>query len=389
MRLKSYFVYTMEEALQMAKVELGEDAMLVDSKPLQTHSGNRARIEVVFSAPAAPPPPPKVQPLPSPLASNANDGLRRFRGELTNLLDALSRNPDGKRLEPLTPARPQLDALRARLLLSEVPVLAVDEILHVCRPTLEGLALRNAIDPAEAGTSVLPLLAAEWPHPVKPESDAARILAFVGPAGSGKTAAIAKLAFRLGVSQSRPVSVLSIDNLRIGASDQLAHICSLLGVPFQSLDYGAALNPAVAANAHRGLVLIDTPGYGSSNTDVMEETAGHLARIDSLECHLVLPATQRYAELRRQYRRFSPFAPSRLLFTRLDETEFFGPAWALARESRVPIDWVSTGPGIPEDIEEADACRFAAAVLGDAPYEIAPQRTMLLASAAGAGASRF
>jgi flagellar biosynthesis protein FlhF len=91
----------------------------------------------------------------------------------------------------------------------------------------------------------------------------------------------------------------------------------------------------------------------------------------------------RYTEMQRRQRQFSAFTPSRLLFTRLDETEFFGPAWALSRESRMQVDWVSTGPGIPEDIEEADAYKFAAAVLGIA------QQTTALASAARAGAPRI
>ena len=383
MRLKSYFVHTMEEALQVAKVELGDDAMLVDSKRLETPPGGRSRLEVIFAAPVAPPPPPKVAPLPPPATAGSIAELQRFRGELTSLLDALNRKPDSTRLDLMTPARPQLDALRARLVLSETPSPIVDEVLQRCRPVLEVLVLRGGPALEDCEKSVQPLLAAEWPHAKATGKTPARVLTFVGPTGAGKTSAIAKLAFRLGVSQARPVSVLSIDNLRIGASDQLAHLCSLLGVPFQSLDYSGGIGAALAASAHGGLVLVDTPGYGASQGDVMEETAWQLARVEAVECHLVLPATMRYTEMQRRQRQFSAFTPSRLLFTRLDETEFFGPAWALSRETRMPVDWVSTGPGIPEDIEEADASKFAAAVLGIA------QQTTALASAARAGAPRI
>ena len=382
----------MAEALQVAKVELGDDAMLVDSKRLETPPGGRARLEVIFASTVTPSPPPKVIALPVSPAAGSIAGLRRFRGELTNLLDALDRKPDTTRLDPLTPARSQLDALRTRLLLSEVPSSVTDELLQSWRPILEGQVLRGVRDNAEAEASIFPLLAAEWPPKVTNHTRPAGILAFVGPTGAGKTSAIAKLAFRLGVSQGRPVSVLSIDNLRIGASDQLAHLCSLLGVPFQSLEYGGGLRSAVAANAHRGLVLIDTPGYGPSQADVMEETAEHLSRVEGIECHLVLPATLRYSDLLRRHRQYAGFSPSRLLFTRLDETQYFGPAWTIARECRVPIDWVSTGPGIPEDLEEADVSRFAAAVLGLAAYSgqpLSPNETPALASAAKAGASRI
>lgn len=392
MRLKSYFVHTMEEALQAAKIELGEDAMLVDSKRLEAPEGGRARLEVIFAAAVAPPPPPKVPALPQPTGRQPGNGLQRFRGELTTLLDALNRNPDASRLELLSPARPQMDALRARLLMAEVPASFGDEILARCRPVLEGHVLRGGVSVESAEEAVLPLLAAEWPHAIGAESKTPKVMAFIGPTGAGKTSAIAKLAFRLGVSQAQPVQVLSIDNLRIGASDQLAHICSLIGVPFQSLDFSGALPQAIAGNGGRGVVLIDTPGYGLTDTDIMEETAEHLRRIDSLQCHLVLPATMRYREMLRRQQHFQVFGPTRLLFTRLDETEYFGPAWAFARASRIPVDWVSTGPGIPEDIEPADASRIAAAVLGRATFvanwqEETPATN--LASAAIAGASRI
>lgn len=392
MRLKSYFVHTMEEALQAAKLELGEDAMLVDSKRLDAPEGGRPRLEVIFAAAATPPPPPKVPAVLPPPRRDSVVSLQRFRGELSTLLDALNRNPDATRLAPLSPARQQLDSLRARLLDCEVPPSMIDEVLTRCRSVLEGLVLRGFADDGSTDQHILPLLAAEWPHAASGEGQAARVLAFVGPTGAGKTSAIAKLAFRLGVAQAKAVQVFSIDNLRIGASDQLAHICSLLGVPFQSLDFSGALPQALAGTVNRGIVLIDTPGYAAGDIDVMEETAGYLSQVGMSHCHLVLPATLRFSEMRRRERHFSCFAPSRLLFTRLDETEYFGPAWAFARQTRLAVDWVSTGPGIPEDIEEADASCMAAALLGNNPYAAAANAAQLspnLASAATAGASRI
>jgi flagellar biosynthesis protein FlhF len=392
MRLKSYFVHTMEEALQAAKAELGEDAMLVSSKSLEAPPGGRARLEVIFATSALPMPPPKVAPPPPADRRGAIVGLQQFRGELTTLLDVLNRKPDATRLEPLTPARPQLEAIRARLLHAEVPATAVDEILHRCTPILEGLLLRANNSMEDAEQSILPILAAEWKHNQQPEAAAPRVLAFIGATGAGKTSAIAKLAFRLGVSRSQPLSVLSIDNLRIGASDQLAHICSLLGVPFQSLDFSGLLGTAVSANPNRGVILVDTPGYGPSDLDVMQETAFHLGKIPDMQCHLVLPATQRYSEMSKRWNHFAGFRPSRLLFTRLDETEFVGPAWAFARSTAVPVDWVSTGPGIPEDIAEADPAKFAAAMLGQFPFSangVNPQPASHIASAASVGSARI
>ncbi|HEU0122555.1 MAG TPA: hypothetical protein VFQ91_18630 [Bryobacteraceae bacterium] len=390
MRLKSYFVHTMEEALLAAKHDLGDDAMLVDSKRLETPPGGKTRLEVIFAASATPPPPPAV-PTPAFDLRGRRHGIDQFRSELTNLLDVLSRKPGTVRLETVSPARLQLDALRARLLQAEVPAPTVDEMIQLCRPVLEGRILRGDSSEQAANSAVLPLLAAEWPHVLEPEEARPRVQVLVGPTGAGKTSAIAKLAFRMGVSKGRPISVISIDNLRIGASDQLAHLCSLLGVPFQSLDYSGSLATVLANGMQRGIVLIDTPGYGPNHIDLIEETAQNLARVESLACHLVLPASLRYTEMLKRRTQFAPFQPTRVLFTRIDETEAFGPAWTLARQSGLPAEWVSTGPGIPDDVEEADALRFAAAIAAATPYtapHAAPTLTPSLANAAAAGVAR-
>lgn len=389
MRLKSYYVRTMEEALHAAKVELGDEAMLVDSKTIAGRAGSRASLEVIFASPVTPPPPPKVSaPAVPTVAPGSVAGLRRFRSELTTLLDALNRTPDATRLDPLSPARAQLDALRARLLEAELPVSLLDDTLRLCRPVLEGLALRGVADGEEMDQCLLPLLAADGPHP--PEACAEggrRVLVLTGPRGAGKTTAIAKLAFQWGLSEGRALSVISIDNLRVGGPDQLGRICSLLGVPFEALDDSAALRGALASRPPGAMILIDTPGYGSGDAEVMRETGAHLDCLEFLECHLVLPATMRYSEMKRQFREFAVFTPTRLLYTRWEETAFFGPAWAFARETRLPVEWLTKGPGIAEGLERADATRFAAGLLGRGADPV-PFREKARAARAAAGTGR-
>ncbi len=387
MRLKSYFVQTIEEALRAAKMELGEDAMLVDTKQLQSTPGTRVRMEVIFASSMAPPPPPPAPPA-APLSIH---GFEQFRGELAGLLDALGRNPDTGRLGAMSAASSHLDWIRGRLLLAEVPAGIVDTIVGICRPILESLTLRGDPSCVDIERSVVPLLAAEWIHALPAADRSPRTIAVVGPAGGGKSSMIAKLAFRMGVARGEPVCVYSIDNLRVGASDQLAHLCSLLGVPFRSLDHSGALGTALTGHARRAHILIDTPGYGPRDADVLEETARDLAKLEGAECHLVLPASLRYGELERRRQRHAAFPTTHLLFTRLDETEYFGPAWAFARSCGLPVEWVSTGPSVPEDVEEADATQVASAMFGraDCAPSMAPLQTVShFASAATAGSSR-
>ena len=62
------------------------------------------------------------------------------------------------------------------------------------------------------------------------EAHEPRVTALVGPPGAGKTATIAKLAVLYGLPARRPAMILSIDNLRVGASEQLRWYASILGI---------------------------------------------------------------------------------------------------------------------------------------------------------------
>ena len=53
MRLKSYFAATVEAAMHQARVELGDDAMLLDSRPAPQQARHLGAYEVVFSLPEA------------------------------------------------------------------------------------------------------------------------------------------------------------------------------------------------------------------------------------------------------------------------------------------------------------------------------------------------
>ncbi len=363
MRLKSYFANTMEEAMLAAKNELGDEAMLVDSKRLAAGRGERVRFEVIFAAPAVIPPPVVKKAQGTAKASaGARDGWMECRGEWMALLQALREEPGEALLAGMSPAQEEMDAVFGHLLQSEVPPAAADEMAKRCRPLLEALVLESEDRRAELEKVLVPLFAAEMPHALETDENAGRAIALVGPNGAGKTSMTAKLAFRFGIEEGRPVRVVSMDNLRIGASEQLAQLCSLMGIPFQAAETGTSTVLGLTGRA-REVVLVDTPGFAAGDEDLMEELAVQLRRAGGVQCQLVLPATMRYSAMERAVERHGRFTPSRLLFTRIDETDVFGPAWGLSRNRQMPVEWVSTGPRIPEDMAAAEATRFASAML--------------------------
>jgi flagellar biosynthesis protein FlhF len=57
--------------------------------------------------------------------------------------------------------------------------------------------------------------------------------------------------------------------------------------------------------------------------------------------------------------RYTTFAPAKLLFTRLDETDSYGAILNEPVRTGLPVSFLGTGPGIPEDFELATKDRIA------------------------------
>ena len=91
-----------------------------------------------------------------------------------------------------------------------------------------------------------------------------------------------------------------------------------------------------------------------------------LAGRADIETQLVLAATTRTEDLLATMRWWEVFAPSKLIFTRLDETRRPGGCLAAAMLTGKAVSFLSTGPRIPEDLEPASTAGLMRLLLGSA-----------------------
>jgi flagellar biosynthesis protein FlhF len=352
MRIKSYYSHSMEDALAAARQELGDEAMLLDSRRAPTATRHLGEYEVVFAtdlpedAPGGPPEQPSAS------GGRLAAGLADLKKEIEDMRRALTRtgHPAGQ----WPGATPNMSDAYAALTAAEIgPELARDIVQ--CAAMRAGAFQESLTVELESRFSVEATLGR---GPAKP-----RIAAMVGPPGAGKTLTLVKLAVNYGLAARRPAVLLSMDTYRVAAAEQLRCYASILGVGFQVLETVGALAQAIAENQGKELIFIDTPGLNAADVEHCPDLVRFLSTRDDIDTQLVLSCSTKPADLSRMVDGFAKFQPRKLLFTRLDESSSFGPILNEAVRTGKPLSFFTGGQRVPEDLETASRRRLVELIL--------------------------
>jgi hypothetical protein len=183
--------------------------------------------------------------------------------------------------------------------------------------------------------------------PVAPTPAAGgRSLAFVGPAGSGKTLCTARLAIAYASGSDLPVICVAINPGDGGA--ELRALVEPHGVGVTVARSAAQARAHVAGALGDALVVVDTPS-GVSDED--------LRTLGLSELHLTLPSTYSAAAASELAERLPA---THVTLTHLDETMRIGGLVDFLVENGTPLSYVSRGE---EGLAPADADEIAALVL--------------------------
>ena len=186
---------------------------------------------------------------------------------------------------------------------------------------------------------------------------------FVGPTGVGKTTGIAKLAARWVMRHGmRHIALVSLDDQRFGAEEQLRVLGRLLGVECYTLTDPSQLPQLLSRLPDCRMVLIDTAGVAPRDPSLEARAAQFndiVAQIGA-QTWLTLSAGSQSAVLEESVQRFAAFKPSAVLLTKLDEAASLGGALSALISTGLPVSYVAEGPRIPEDLAPARAHQLVA-----------------------------
>ena len=186
-----------------------------------------------------------------------------------------------------------------------------------------------------------------------------RRLMVVGPTGVGKTTTIAKLAGELVLKRHKRVALVTIDTYRVGAQDQIKAYADLLDVPVEVATTPAQFATALKRFADRDVVLVDTAGRSPADaTRVLELKSFCRAATDAglpVAVMLAVAANSGRAEFAAVVERFSILPIEHAVITKLDECAAAGRLYGCLRRHRLPLNYLTTGQEVPDDITPATA----------------------------------
>jgi flagellar biosynthesis protein FlhF len=191
-----------------------------------------------------------------------------------------------------------------------------------------------------------------------------RVILLVGPTGVGKTTTVAKIAasYSLGAVKKlgpRRVHVISIDNYRIGAKEQIEKYCGLMKVPFSYVEETADFRELMDTYRDVDIIVIDTIGKSPRDYEKIAEMRKLLDSAGKIsDIHLAMSATTKASDMREIMQQYETFGYMSVIVTKLDETAHVGNIISVMDERKKSLAYVTTGQRVPNDFERASTVRF-------------------------------
>lgn len=232
----------------------------------------------------------------------------------------------------------------------------------------EGHDDADVIDPEKARLFLRRVIADYIPvaSPIQLEPGKTQVAVLVGPTGVGKTTTLAKLAAYAQLHLKQKVALVTLDTYRLAAVDQLQEYARILQVPLHVALTVEDLRSAMRFYQDRSLVLVDTPGHSPKDETMLAQLRTFLDELPNCETHLVLSATTKPRDLAEIAQRYEALKPTRMIFTKLDETSTYGPLLGTLVRVKRPLSYLATGQEVPEALEMATSRRVADLILPNA-----------------------
>ncbi|GEM_PF-1572744 len=196
-------------------------------------------------------------------------------------------------------------------------------------------------------------------EPIKMVDSGPTVIMLIGPTGSGKSSAAARLAFKYSLEENIAVSLVSTDTFRADSKEQLASLANVIGCSFASASSPEELT-VLMKTFKDGLVIIDTSGV--STMQDMDELSTLIAASNPHEVHLVVPADISAADLHNLAQNCPIISVDKLLITKSDQSRNRGGVIGAAAQLGLRFSFESSSRELPGQFGIFDPSAFVSAI---------------------------
>src|SRR5271157_1237209 len=343
MRIKKFVGRSFKEALETVKRELGSDAIILSSKSVKTGPFGMLSKEAVEVT----------------VALDENDNA------LSNPPEATATSEMGDLLKEIKGLREEVCYLKETLR-PIVPSLRIGKDKKGLFNLLvkQGVDMQFAIILLERSKETLDSLKNSIKGDIKiqgllPAEESGLI--FLGPPGVGKTTTVCKVA-HLFASKRKPVNLISLDADRIGSVANMKELSQQLRCPLKVVRRISDLPKILYKEMKRGPLLIDTPGAEFHN--ILEDIKDIFPSGFPVKKCFLIDSSMSVPSAIKAWQKCNIDMIDSIGFTKLDMATHYGGLYNISMLTSRPLSFITTGPGVPDDIRVPTLDFLAGLIIG-------------------------
>ena len=220
-----------------------------------------------------------------------------------------------------------------------------------------------------------------------------RIHGFAGPAGGGKTTAMARLTAIYAHQFRQKVGWITFDAKRVASVAHLQVYGKIIGVPVEPVTTVKEFKESLKRFEKMDHILIDTPGMGIRDARMIAEMSQILKHAQACKVYLVASASTKNEDLIQIVKAYQSLPVTSLIVTKLDESQTYGNVFNLLMHSKLPVSYFASGQAIPHSIEKASLETVVELILNPSreskPWHVPPGKTAEIIPYVTHNSSRF
>lgn len=357
MKIKKYIGQTTHEAMSKLKIELGPDAVILNTKTIRQKGlfgyFRKPLIEITAAYE-------EKDLLRKKFANPYEDKLKSINEELTELKELMMKTSIDKRKDTDIPST--LLRFHDLMLNNGVnPKVSSSLLKEISKGVnLEEKDINTVTNIVRFGLAE----ALGTPEPITIGREQ-KIIFFVGPTGVGKTTTLAKITADFVIKNKYDIGLITSDIYRIAAVEQLKIYSEILQLPLEIAYNKDDILRAINNFKDKDIILVDTAGRNHNDLNQIEELKDILNITTVKEVFLLISAATDYKLLRSLVEKYNFLNDYKIIITKIDEVESYGSILNIRHITKKQLSYYTTGQNVPDDIQLIDVESIVNKLIGE------------------------